>query len=290
MKKKVIIALLCTGCLMLASCGKKDVGNEGKDPLTGVEESSQAAESTSEASTGDTRDFDDVVSSAAEPSEIIDYINTNLPNATEDDANRYFTGLLGYGDDVRNIDFTQLEDSKQYMPEDMIAFMDLMKLEADTPSMVMSTEDNRKVIGMTLSEMLERALLFEQHLDKYPDNVTTEAAQTLYEEIATAAITGGYDKENGVEHYYQGDTADVVDEQALYDALTGGEIAAAGLDVLVKEPIAADNPLARIQDSEKLLITPHMAWGSNEARSRCAREVYLNIKSFLAGEKRNVVN
>lgn len=81
----------------------------------------------------------------------------------------------------------------------------------------------------------------------------------------------------------------VVDEQALYDALVNGQIAAAGLDVLVKEPIAADNPLGRIKDSTKLLITPHMAWGSREARERCAREVYENIKSFLAGEERNVV-
>ena len=81
----------------------------------------------------------------------------------------------------------------------------------------------------------------------------------------------------------------VVDEQALYEALTTGQIAAAGLDVLNKEPIAADNPLAQIKDSTKLFITPHMAWGSNEARTRCAKEVYLNIKNFLAGEERNVV-
>ncbi len=81
----------------------------------------------------------------------------------------------------------------------------------------------------------------------------------------------------------------VVDEQALYDALTTGQIAAAGLDVLVKEPITADNPLRKIKDSTKLLITPHMAWASREARIRCAREVYLNIKSFLAGEKRNII-
>jgi glycerate dehydrogenase len=81
----------------------------------------------------------------------------------------------------------------------------------------------------------------------------------------------------------------VVDEQALYDALVNNKIAAAGLDVLSKEPIAADNPLGKIKDSTKLLITPHMAWGSHEARERCAREVYQNIKSFIAGEERNVV-
>ena len=81
----------------------------------------------------------------------------------------------------------------------------------------------------------------------------------------------------------------VVDEQALYNALTTGQIAAAGLDVLVKEPIDKDNPLGKIKDSTKLLITPHMAWGSNEARNRCKNEVYENIKSFLAGQDRNIV-
>lgn len=81
----------------------------------------------------------------------------------------------------------------------------------------------------------------------------------------------------------------VVDEQALYDALMTGQIAAAGLDVLVKEPITADNPLNKIKDSTKLLITPHMAWGSHEARKRCAKEVYKNIESFLNGQERNIV-
>lgn len=81
----------------------------------------------------------------------------------------------------------------------------------------------------------------------------------------------------------------VVDEQALYDALVNGTIAAAGLDVLVKEPITADNPLGKIKDSTKLLITPHMAWGSHEARERCAKEVYQNIKSYLNGQERNRV-
>lgn len=81
----------------------------------------------------------------------------------------------------------------------------------------------------------------------------------------------------------------VVDEQALFDALMQNKIAAAGLDVLEKEPIAADNPLGKIKDSTKLLITPHMAWGSREARLRCAKEAFENIKAFIMGEERNVV-
>lgn len=81
----------------------------------------------------------------------------------------------------------------------------------------------------------------------------------------------------------------VVDEQDLYDALTQGKIAAAGLDVLVQEPIATFNPLGKIKDSTKLIITPHMAWGSHEARLRCAREAYENIKAFCLGKERNIV-
>lgn len=82
----------------------------------------------------------------------------------------------------------------------------------------------------------------------------------------------------------------VVNTQDLYDALEQGEIAAAGLDVLEKEPMALDNPLAKIKDSTKLIITPHMSWASTEARSRLVMEVAKNIEAFLAGENRNVVN
>ncbi len=81
----------------------------------------------------------------------------------------------------------------------------------------------------------------------------------------------------------------IIDED-LTKALEEGIIAGAGLDVLTKEPMPADNPLLRIQDSKKLIITPHMAWASVEARQRCADEVYLNIKAFLNGESRNRVD
>ena len=75
----------------------------------------------------------------------------------------------------------------------------------------------------------------------------------------------------------------IIHTQALYDALTNGEIAAAGLDVLEHEPISKDNPLGQIQDSNKLIITPHLAWASVEARQRCVDQVYENIQNFLMG-------
>lgn len=82
----------------------------------------------------------------------------------------------------------------------------------------------------------------------------------------------------------------VVNTQDLYTALNEGIIAGAGLDVLEKEPIQPDNPLGKIKDSTKLIITPHMAWASTEARTRLVAEVAKNIEAFLAGENRNVVN
>lgn len=82
----------------------------------------------------------------------------------------------------------------------------------------------------------------------------------------------------------------VVDTQALYDALITDQIAAAGLDVLEKEPMTKDNPLGKIKDSTKLIITPHMAWASTESRIRLVEEVCKNIEAFLDEENRNIVN
>ncbi|MBQ8846283.1 MAG: D-2-hydroxyacid dehydrogenase [Lachnospiraceae bacterium] len=82
----------------------------------------------------------------------------------------------------------------------------------------------------------------------------------------------------------------VVNNTDLYEALEEGTIAGAGLDVLEKEPLQLTNPLSKIKDSNKLIITPHLAWGSVEARMRCVEGVYENIKAFQRGEERNVVN
>ncbi len=82
----------------------------------------------------------------------------------------------------------------------------------------------------------------------------------------------------------------VVKEEDLYTALQENLIMAAGIDVLCKEPPAPDHPLLSIQDSTKLLITPHMAWAGVEARTRLVTETCLNIESFLEGGMRNILN
>lgn len=78
----------------------------------------------------------------------------------------------------------------------------------------------------------------------------------------------------------------LVDPAALTDALASGALAGAAIDVMEKEPPAADDPLLR---APNLIITPHIAWATHESRARLVSEIGLNIAAFLAGEKRNIV-
>lgn len=73
----------------------------------------------------------------------------------------------------------------------------------------------------------------------------------------------------------------IVVEQDLADALRNRTIAAAGLDVLSAEPMRADNPLLSIKDSERLIITPHIAWASVEARERLMKIIEGQIRDFF---------
>jgi lactate dehydrogenase-like 2-hydroxyacid dehydrogenase len=73
----------------------------------------------------------------------------------------------------------------------------------------------------------------------------------------------------------------IVVEEDLADALDEGEIAAAGLDVLCVEPMSPSNPLRRIKDSKKLLITPHVAWASVEARTKLMNIILGQVKEFF---------
>ena len=79
----------------------------------------------------------------------------------------------------------------------------------------------------------------------------------------------------------------LVDEAALAAALASGAIAGAALDVVRTEPIAPDNPLL---SAPNCLITPHVAWASREARVRLLGIAAANLRAFLAGAPRNVVN
>lgn len=79
----------------------------------------------------------------------------------------------------------------------------------------------------------------------------------------------------------------LVNEADLAQALTDGTLAAAAVDVVCQEPIAADNPLLF---APNCLITPHIAWATLAARKRLTKTTAENIAAFIQGKPINVVN
>lgn len=79
----------------------------------------------------------------------------------------------------------------------------------------------------------------------------------------------------------------LVDEQALADALNSGKLRAAGLDVVAVEPITEDNPL---RTAKNVTLTPHIGWAPYESRVRLMEILKENIRNFAEGHPINVVN
>tara|TARA_B100001059_G_scaffold28943_2_gene23431 strand:- start:3236 stop:3856 length:621 start_codon:yes stop_codon:yes gene_type:complete len=81
----------------------------------------------------------------------------------------------------------------------------------------------------------------------------------------------------------------LVNEQALADSLRAGHLGGAACDVLTSEPPRDGNPLLAA-DIPNLLITPHSAWGSREARQRIVGQLAENLRAFAQGDELRRVN
>ncbi len=79
----------------------------------------------------------------------------------------------------------------------------------------------------------------------------------------------------------------VTDEEALTRAIEEGRLGGLGVDVYSREPFPADHPFTRILDFVNVCLTPHMAWGSAEARARCVATIARNIQAFSTGDSLN---
>jgi glycerate dehydrogenase len=80
----------------------------------------------------------------------------------------------------------------------------------------------------------------------------------------------------------------LIDEQALADTLRSGHLGGAATDVLISEPPSNDNPLLAA-DVPRLIVTPHSAWGSREARQRIVGQLRENAEAFFAGTPKRQV-
>lgn len=123
----------------------------------------------------------------------------------------------------------------------------------------------------SLEELLSSSQIVSIHA---PLNEQTEGliGRSQLELLQTGAVLlnlgrGKIIKEN--------DLAEVLDRKEIY----------VGLDVIEKEPMKADSPLLKVTRQERLLITPHMAWTSVEARTRLARIIAQNIETIISPNK-----
>ena len=73
----------------------------------------------------------------------------------------------------------------------------------------------------------------------------------------------------------------IVDEHDLADALLKGEIAGACLDVYEKEPLTKENPMLNLEIANRIILTPHIAWASTEARQKLWEKTLGNIRDFI---------
>ena len=149
---------------------------------------------------------------------------------------------------------------------------------------------------LSVGSRLSVALILESHLKEIEEKVLSLDNEKQAEKKAPAEIREFSKKcficEN-IEKMKDGviiinnARGGCVVERDLADALNSGKVAAAGLDVVSTEPISGDNPLLT---AKNCIITPHISWASRECRQRILDTTVENVRSFLAGTPKNVVN
>ncbi|MDR2423850.1 MAG: D-2-hydroxyacid dehydrogenase [Prevotellaceae bacterium] len=119
---------------------------------------------------------------------------------------------------------------------------------------------------LELNELLSSSdvILIHAPLNKATHNLIDEAQFRLMKPSAVLVNAG---------------RGKIVNEQALAEAIDAEIIAGAALDVFAEEPFPADNPLLKVKYPERLILTPHIAWTSVEARNRLVLQIVDNIKA-----------
>ncbi|MDO5519695.1 MAG: NAD(P)-dependent oxidoreductase [bacterium] len=129
---------------------------------------------------------------------------------------------------------------------------------------------------VTFEELLERSDIISIHAP------LTEKSRGIFDKKA-------FERMKGTAILVNTGRGAIVKEEDLVEALESKQILGAALDVLCFEPMMQDSPLLRIKDSDRLFITPHIAWAAREARQLVIDEMCENMKAFQIGKHRNII-
>lgn len=130
---------------------------------------------------------------------------------------------------------------------------------------------------VAFEEMLKRADVISLHCPLTPqtENLLSDAEFALMKSGRTVLINtarGG-----------------LIDNRALEQALRSGQLGGAGIDVCTPEPPPADHILMRLLDLPNYILTPHVAWASQEAMQVLANQLADNIEAFMDGREQNLL-
>lgn len=136
---------------------------------------------------------------------------------------------------------------------------------------------NNEYKQVSLEELLKTSDIVSIHapLSKNTENLIDYQKLSLMKKSAIILNTG----RGGIIN--EADLCKIIDEDKIFGA---------GIDVISKEPIDPESPYLTVKNRDKLIITPHIAWATIEARNRVISEVSENIKAFKNGEYRNRVD
>lgn len=204
----------------------------------------------------------------------------------------------------KNNEYDQFVKSKEYTKCGMFSYFDnrFHEISSLTWGVVGLGDIGRKValLAKTLGAKV-------QYYSTSGKNMTTDYQQVDFETLLkTSDIISIHAPLNDQTHYLFDEPAlrkmkedaylinvgrgGIIQEEALVKVMNEGHLAGVGLDVFEHEPLLENDVLFNIKDTHKIIMTPHIAWGSVEARTRCVHEVYENILAYLKGEDRNIVN
>ncbi|WP_167957688.1 hypothetical protein [Anaerosporobacter faecicola] len=137
------------------------------------------------------------------------FIDENITNASESEADQLVSGILGFEDTYEDVDYSRLYAYKNYVSDEVEDFLELMYENQQKPYL------SDKGLGVTLDELLDRAEDFEKHITEFPDGITTQPSYEAYCKLMNAAIVGGYDSTNSESGYFTGDAKNRIDGRAV---------------------------------------------------------------------------